>query len=36
MGDLENGLAELLEAQKLAPDDPEIAQTIRVIRSAEK
>jgi tetratricopeptide (TPR) repeat protein len=32
-GDLKNGLAELLEAQKLAPNDADIEQAIRMIQS---
>jgi len=33
-GDLKNGLAELLEAQKLAPNDADIEQAIRMIQIA--
>src|SRR5260370_32924274 len=32
-GDLKNGLAELLEAQKLTPNDADIEQAIRMIQS---
>jgi tetratricopeptide (TPR) repeat protein len=35
-GDLKNGLAELLEAKKLTPQDPEIDQAIRFVNSAQK
>ena len=35
-GDWENGLAELIEAQKLKPGDPEIAQAIKIARSLQK
>jgi len=35
-GDLKNGLAELLEAKKLTPQDPDINQAIRFAQSVEK
>jgi tetratricopeptide (TPR) repeat protein len=35
-GDLKNGLAELLQAQKLIPNDPEIEQAIRLAQGANK
>ena len=35
-GDLKNGLAELLEAKKLSPQDPDIDQAIRFAQSAQK
>lgn len=35
-GDLKNGLAELLEAQKLIPKDPEIQQAIRLAQGANQ
>jgi tetratricopeptide (TPR) repeat protein len=35
-GDLKNGLAELLEAKKLTPQDPDIDQAIRFVNSAQK
>jgi Flp pilus assembly protein TadD len=35
-GDLKNGLAELLEAKKLTPQDPDIEQAIRFVNSAQK
>jgi tetratricopeptide (TPR) repeat protein len=35
-GDLKNGLAELLEAKKLTPQDPEIDQAIRFVNRAQK
>jgi len=35
-GDLKNGLAELLEAKKLTPQDTDIDQAIRFVNSAQK
>jgi hypothetical protein len=35
-GDLKNGQAELLEAKKLAPDDPDIAAALQVLERANK
>jgi pimeloyl-ACP methyl ester carboxylesterase len=35
-GDLKNGYAELLEAQKLTPDDPDIAAALQVLRRTNK
>ncbi|MGC2183239.1 MAG: tetratricopeptide repeat protein, partial [Terriglobales bacterium] len=35
-GDLKSGLAELLEAKKLTPQDPDIDQAIRFVNSAQK
>ena len=35
-GDLRNGLAELQEARKLTPNDPEIAQAIHLVESSAK
>jgi tetratricopeptide (TPR) repeat protein len=35
-GDLKNGLAELREAQKLIPADPDVAQAIRILGDAYK
>jgi tetratricopeptide (TPR) repeat protein len=35
-GDLKNGLAELLEAKKLTPQDPDIDQAISFVNRAQK
>jgi hypothetical protein len=35
-GDTKNGLAELLEAQKLTPADPDVAQAIRMLGGTQK
>ena len=35
-GDLKNGLAELLEAQKLIPADSDVAQAIRIVGDTHK
>jgi Flp pilus assembly protein TadD len=35
-GDLKNGLAELLEAQKLTPNDPDIAAALQVLGHTNK
>jgi Flp pilus assembly protein TadD len=35
-GDLTNGLAELLEAQKLTPNDPDIAAALQVLGHTNK
>jgi len=35
-GDLKNGLAEMLEAQKLTPNDPEIAAALQVLGHTNK
>jgi len=35
-GDLKNGLAELVEARKLAPDDPDIGKAIRILESTHR
>jgi tetratricopeptide (TPR) repeat protein len=35
-GDLKNGYAELLEAQKLTPDDPDIAAALQVLQRTNK
>jgi tetratricopeptide (TPR) repeat protein len=35
-GDMKNGLAELLEAKKLTPQDPDIDQAIRIAQAAQK